>query len=439
MTRPSPAASGAAGLALVLWPFVPSWYSTSPSTGRRASRPIARSSERRSSRHQQGRRPLTINDGFRPDGARRRARQCRRAGCRSRVSPRRQLRAVAASRPVRWTVCMLESLIYDWNKIGAPAKPPRGDARRRDAARRAAVAVGADADHRPEDRDPAPDRRARHRHRRHRPARRRARTWSRDVERLAREIVGAKLSVRANCAARTTIDDITPIAEIAQRTGLPIEVRHVHRLVADPPVHRGLDASSGCCKTTEDAITFAVKEGLEVMYVTEDTTRADPATLRRLYECAIRAGAQRICLADTVGHATPGGASAVVRFAAQVIKDSGADVGIDWHGHRDRDLAIINSIAALEAGATRVHARGARHRRAGRQHADGSAAGQPGGDGFHRARPVAADGLLSRRCRRPAACRFPTTIRWSAATRSAPPPACTPRRSSRRGRKAIAT
>ena len=40
----------------------------------------------------------------------------------------------------------------------------------------------------------------------------------------------------------------------------------------------------------------------------------------------------------------------------QVIKDSGADVEIDWHGHRDRDLAIINSIAALEAGATRVHA-----------------------------------------------------------------------------------
>ena len=44
------------------------------------------------------------------------------------------------------------------------------------------------------------------------------------------------------------------------------------------------------------------------MYVTEDTTRADPETLRALYACAIRAGAQRICLADTVGHATPWGA-----------------------------------------------------------------------------------------------------------------------------------
>jgi 2-isopropylmalate synthase len=109
-------------------------------------------------------------------------------------------------------------------------------------------------------------------------------------------------------------------------------------------------------KTTEDAIKFAVKEGLQVMYVTEDTTRSDPATLRRLYECAIRAGAHRICLADTVGHATPWGAAAVVRFAMQVIRDAGAGIELDWHGHRDRDLAIINSIAAIEAGATRVHA-----------------------------------------------------------------------------------
>jgi 2-isopropylmalate synthase len=75
-----------------------------------------------------------------------------------------------------------------------------------------------------------------------------------------------------------------------------------------------------------------------------------------LYEVAIHAGAHRICLADTVGHATPWGAAAVVRFAMQVIKDNGANVFLDWHGHRDRDLAIINSIAALEAGATRIHA-----------------------------------------------------------------------------------
>jgi len=91
------------------------------------------------------------------------------------------------------------------------------------------------------------------------------------------------------------------------------------------------------------------------MYVTEDTTRADPESLRRLYSTAIRAGASRVCVSDTVGHATPHGAAAVVRFIAGVVEDCGGDIGIDWHGHRDRDFAVSNSIAALEAGATRLH------------------------------------------------------------------------------------
>jgi 2-isopropylmalate synthase len=108
-------------------------------------------------------------------------------------------------------------------------------------------------------------------------------------------------------------------------------------------------------RLTEEAITFAVREGLTVMYVTEDTTRADPDTLRRLYSTAIRAGASRVCVSDTVGHATPDGAAAVVRFIAGVVEECGGGVGIDWHGHRDRDFAVSNSLAALEAGATRLH------------------------------------------------------------------------------------
>jgi 2-isopropylmalate synthase len=143
--------------------------------------------------------------------------------------------------------------------------------------------------------------------------------------------------------------------EIVQRTGLPIEVG---TFIGSSPIRQFTEGWTldFLLKSTEDAVSFAVREGLDVMYVTEDTTRSDPETLRALYACAIRAGAKRICVADTVGHATPNGASAVVRFAMQVIRDAGADVTVDWHGHRDRDLAVINSIAALEAGASRVHA-----------------------------------------------------------------------------------
>jgi 2-isopropylmalate synthase len=176
----------------------------------------------------------------------------------------------------------------------------------------------------------------------------------RDVERLAREIVDQRLSVAANCAARTVRADIEPVAAISQRTGLAIECC---TFIGSSPLRQyaegwGIDY---LLKLTEEAITFAVREGLSVMYVTEDTTRADPETLRRLYSTAIRAGASRVCVSDTVGHATPAGAAAVVRFIATVVDECGGGVGIDWHGHRDRDLAVINSLAALEGGATRLH------------------------------------------------------------------------------------
>ena len=176
----------------------------------------------------------------------------------------------------------------------------------------------------------------------------------RDVERLAREIADQRLNVAANCAARTVIADIRPIAEISQRVGIPIECC---AFIGSSPLRHYAEgwALDQLLKLTEDAISFAVGEGLPVMYVTEDTTRADPDTLRKLYSTAIRAGASRVCIADTVGHSTPVGAAAVVRFIAQVVEECGGGVGIDWHGHRDRDFAVANTIAAFEAGASRLH------------------------------------------------------------------------------------
>jgi 2-isopropylmalate synthase len=176
----------------------------------------------------------------------------------------------------------------------------------------------------------------------------------RDVERLAREIADQRLKVAANCAARTLVADIRPIAEISQRVGMPIECC---TFIGSSPLRQYAEGWTldQLLALTEEAITFAVGEGLPVMYVTEDTTRADPETLRALYSTAIRAGATRVCIADTVGHATPHGAAAVVKFIASVVQDCGGGIGIDWHGHRDRDFAIVNTLAALEAGATRLH------------------------------------------------------------------------------------
>ncbi len=175
-----------------------------------------------------------------------------------------------------------------------------------------------------------------------------------DVERLAREIVEARLRVAANCGARTVLTDIVPIVEIAQRTGAAIECC---TFIGSSPIRQYVEewTIDRLERLTHDAVAFAVKQGLPVLFVTEDTTRADPEALRRLYSTAIRAGAARVCVADTVGHATPVGARAVVRFVRSVADECGTGIGIDWHGHRDRDLAVANSLAALEGGASRLH------------------------------------------------------------------------------------
>jgi len=177
-----------------------------------------------------------------------------------------------------------------------------------------------------------------------------------DTEALAREIVQAKMKIRPNCAARTHRNDIKPIIEISQKVGMPIEAATflgsspIRRLVEDWTVEHLL-------RITEDAVTYAVKEGLPVMYVTEDTVRTDPETVKVLYSTAIRSGARAAVFCDTVGNATPRGAYNLVKFAVEnVVKPSGEKIRVDWHGHNDRGLAVANSIAAFAAGADQVHA-----------------------------------------------------------------------------------
>lgn len=176
-----------------------------------------------------------------------------------------------------------------------------------------------------------------------------------DVRALAREIATNDLPIQVNCAARTVRADIEPIAKVAQETGIPIEAA---TFLGSSPIRQYAEdwTLDRLLRATEDAVTFAVGEGLPVMYVTEDTTRARPEVLKALYSTAISCGARRLCLADTVGHSTPHGVYQLIRFIREeVVEPSGEDVKIDWHGHRDRGLALANVLAAMEAGVDRVH------------------------------------------------------------------------------------
>ena len=179
-------------------------------------------------------------------------------------------------------------------------------------------------------------------------------THAAGVEQMAREIANKKLRIRPNCAARTHRNDIMPIVEISQRVGIPIEActfigsSAIRFFAEDWTLDKLL-------KLTEEAVSLAVGEGIPVMYVTEDTTRANPETIRALYTTAIQAGAKAVCVCDTVGHSTPDGARSVVKFVKSIIEEQGGGIRLDWHGHQDRGLGVINSIAAIQGGADQVH------------------------------------------------------------------------------------
>jgi 2-isopropylmalate synthase len=178
-----------------------------------------------------------------------------------------------------------------------------------------------------------------------------------DVVALAQHIQRRKLQIEPNCAARTLISDIQPIADAVQKSSQKIVL---YTFIGSSPIRQFAESwdLEFILKSSIEAIDFGIKQGLEVAYVTEDTTRASPQNLEPLFRSAIEHGATRLVLCDTVGHATPAGAHTLVDWTKRLIAGTGAQVKIDWHGHNDRAMAVSNALAALEAGAHRVHACG---------------------------------------------------------------------------------
>jgi len=176
-----------------------------------------------------------------------------------------------------------------------------------------------------------------------------------DCTTLATFIRDQRLSIKAACAARTHIKDVQAVIDVSQAVGIEIEVM---AFIGSSPIRQyaedwDLDL---LLKRSADAIDLATRNGLPVTYVTEDTTRSRPDVLDKLFRNAVDHGAHRLCLCDTVGHATPDGIKNLLRFTRNLLDGMGRrDVGIDWHGHNDRGLGVVNTIFAIEYGADRAH------------------------------------------------------------------------------------
>lgn len=179
-----------------------------------------------------------------------------------------------------------------------------------------------------------------------------------DIKGLLRHIVEAKLPFSPGLAVRTVESDLQHIASLQQEFGIPIKAEAFLGCSRVRQMVEGWDLSF-LLKAATSAVKFAKRHEMPIMFVTEDTTRAHPEDLEAVYGAVLDAGADELCIADTVGHATPAGARAVVSAVKSLINRHGRpEVLLNWHGHSDRGLAVINSLAAAEAGADVIHASG---------------------------------------------------------------------------------
>lgn len=177
-----------------------------------------------------------------------------------------------------------------------------------------------------------------------------------DCTTLVEIIRDEKLNIIPGCAARTHPNDIKPIIEISEKTGVPIEIM---TFLGSSPIRMYTETwdEARLEELTRTAVGMGVKAGLPTSFVTEDTVRSHPGTLQRLFKAAVEEGANRLVLCDTVGHATTNGVFNLIHWVHNLLIGMGArdKVKLDWHGHDDRGFSLPNALYAIEAGVDRVH------------------------------------------------------------------------------------
>lgn len=152
--------------------------------------------------------------------------------------------------------------------------------------------------------------------------------------------------------ARTNRADIERAWEAVKHAKKP----RIHTFIATSEVHMKYKlrkTPEEVIAMTKDAVSFARSLCDDVEFSAEDATRSDPEFLYRVFEEAIAAGATTINVPDTVGYTTPNEFRSLIADIKKNVR--GIDkVVISVHCHDDLGLAVANSLAAIEMGATQV-------------------------------------------------------------------------------------
>lgn len=154
------------------------------------------------------------------------------------------------------------------------------------------------------------------------------------------------------CLARMLKKDIDVAAEALALARKP----RIHLFIATSDLHMEykLKMSRGqVLAAVEEMVAYAKTKVPDIQFCAEDASRSDREFLFQVYEKAIAAGATTINVTDTVGYATPEEFAQLIRDIKENVPGA-KEVDISVHCHNDLGLAVANSLAAIQAGATQV-------------------------------------------------------------------------------------
>jgi len=136
-------------------------------------------------------------------------------------------------------------------------------------------------------------------------------------------------------------------------SALKCDLKYIHTFIATSDIHLKYKLKMTRDQVLEKAVSaveYAKKHGMHVEFSAEDATRSDRFFLYDVFKAVANAGADRVDLPDTVGYATP-------QYIAELVKEvkKSISIPISMHCHDDFGLAVANSIAGINAGASCAH------------------------------------------------------------------------------------
>jgi 2-isopropylmalate synthase len=130
----------------------------------------------------------------------------------------------------------------------------------------------------------------------------------------------------------------------------------LHVFIATSPIHRKYKLNMTKEQVIEHAVA-AVKYGKKhfdmVEFSCEDGSRTEIPYLIEVVQAVVDAGARIVNIPDTVGYTTPAEYGNIFRELTNNVHGI-ENVKLSCHCHNDLGMAVANTLAAVEAGATQV-------------------------------------------------------------------------------------